>query len=214
MDEAPMHFGPQRAVGEPESAFYVRMAKYCWRWTIGCTPALALTIYALRQGLGDGLLWKGTIFAMLLAGFAFGMSVLAGIGFSISAGLAHICEASTKVAKGLERVYFVLATLVILPVWIFAGYQVLHAIVWQEIASPRKRESWVAFQTESLPFLLALTLFTCIFVVLPPLWMQAARATFARKAKAGTALDMIPMGVESSYRLTERHEKPRIGHDV
>jgi hypothetical protein len=210
-----MHFGPQRAAGEPESAFYVRMAKYCWRWTLGSAPALALTIYALRLGLGDGLLWKGTGFAMLLAGFALGMSMLAGIGYSIGAGLAHICEASANAAKGFERAFFVIATLLILPVWIFAGYQVLNAIMRQEIIATDKHEGsrWAAFQDEPALFLFALTIFTVCLAALPPLWMQAVRATFARKTTAGTALEVIPIEGMRPYRLPEQHEKPRIGHD-
>jgi len=210
-----MPFGPQREAGEPESTYYSRMAAFCWRWTFCSAPAFALTIYALLQGLGDGLLWKGTVFAMLLAGFALGMSVFASIGFSIGTGLAHICEAGAKTAKGMERAFFVLASLLILPVWIFAGYQLLNAILWQEIiATDRHTGSrWATLQDEPVLFLFALTIFTISFAALPPLWMQSARATFTRRTRTGTALDIAP-GAHAPYRLRERRETPRIGKDT
>lgn len=210
-----MHFGPQRDVGEAESAYYSRMATFCWRWTFWSAPAFALTIYALLQGLGDGLLWKSVAFAMLLAGFALGMSIFAGIGFSIGTGLAHIREASAKTARGMERAFFVLASFLILPVWIFAGYQVLHAMLWQEIiATDRHHGSrWATLQDEPLLFLFGLTIFTIGLAVLPPLWMQAARTTFARRSRTGTALGMAP-GPHASYRLPERRDTPRIGKDA
>ncbi|WP_201316505.1 hypothetical protein [Dyella sp. EPa41] len=171
-----------------------------------------MAIHALSRGLGDGWLWKSTVFAMLLAGFALGMSVFAGIGFSTGSGLAHIREASAKTAKGMERAFFVLASALILPLWIFAGYQVLHAMLWQEIiATDRHAGSrWAPLQDEPMLFLLALAIFTISFAALPPLWMQAARTTFARPTRAGTALGMA-RGPHASYRWRERRGTPRIG---
>ncbi|MGH8159544.1 MAG: hypothetical protein ACREPQ_15585 [Rhodanobacter sp.] len=176
-------FGPKRQFNETTSDFRLRMAKFSWRWVPASVLILIATIYALKHDLGQGALWMSVVFVMLLSGFALVMASLAGIGFSIGAGWARRCEDSITLNARWNRVKFIATTLVLLPVWLSAGYWVGRAILLQEtLVGPRMHTHVAAFADEPQAFLFYTGLWITAVLTLPFYWMRSAKARFSSSA--------------------------------
>ena len=203
-----MHFGPQRAAGEPISAFRYRQARYCWPWAWAAAPVLVVSIHALKAGL-DGPLWVSMVFVMLLSGAALGMAVVAGIGLSLGASWARLCESSPLVALGWARTRYLISSVILVALWCWALYWTLVAITQQQIMAGRPA-TIVLLADNPARFFFSLTVHAALLVCIPTYLMSEAGKAFPRRRRS-VALQAraSAMGFEPERRSLPGSIEPR-----
>ncbi|MET3654243.1 hypothetical protein [Dyella japonica] len=206
-----MHFGPQRMAGEPVSAFRYRQARYCWPWAWATAPVLMVSIYALKTGL-DGPLWASMVFVMLLAGTTLGMAAVGGLGLSLGAGWARLCESSASVALGWERTRYLLSSIILVALWLWAFYWTFVAITQQHIVAG-KPATIVRLVDNPARFFLSLTVHASLLVSIPTYLMSEAGKTFARRRRSiATRPRADAIGFEPERRSLPEPEPRRMSH--
>ena len=167
-----MYVGPRREYGESPRRFYRRSLKYACSWMLGLAPVFTLSVFALKQGMGDGPSWKLMVFLAMLSGFALAMATLAACAFAVREGWAWLCERSPSLGPRWERAKFLCATLILVPIWGWMAYTAVRALVMHEIMTPSRRHSrLVTYGDEPAVFIGSLA-FHMLFVFLIP-WYWA-----------------------------------------
>jgi hypothetical protein len=206
-----LHFGPQQAVGESISAYRYRQARYCWLWAWAAAPVLVVAIYALKAGL-DGPLWVSMVFVMLLSGAALGMAMVGGMGLSLGASWARLCESSTMVALGWARTRYLISSIILVALWFWALYWTFVAITQQQIIAGRPATIvWLA--DNPARFFFSLAVHTTLLVSIPTYLMSKAGITFPRRRRSvalQTRADVMDFEPEHPPlgRSTEPHRIP------
>ena len=177
-----MHFGPQPAAGEPVSALRYRQARYCWPWALAAAPVLVVSIYALKAGL-DGPLWVSMVFVMLLSGATLGMAVVAGMGLSLGASWARLCESSPLVALSWARTRYLIASIILVALWCWAFYWTFVAITQQHIIAGRPA-TIVLLADNPARFFFSLTVHAALLVSIPTYLMSEAGKAFPRRRRS------------------------------
>lgn len=177
-----MHFGPRPVAGEPISAFRYRRARYCWPWAWAAAPVLVVSIYALKAGL-DGALWVSMAFIMMLSGAALGMAVVAGIGLSLGATWARLCESSPLIALGWARTRYLISSTLLVVLWFWALYWTFVAITQLHIIAGRPA-AIVLLADNPAQFFLSLTIHATLLVCIPTYLMSEAGKAFPRRRRS------------------------------
>lgn len=186
-----MHVGPEKDPLEQVSSFRYRQARYCGAWACVSAPVLWVAIQALRSGLGDGGLWVSMVFIAFLAGSVLGMALVGGAGLLLGAFWAGCCERSDTFAQGWQRARFILASLIVVPLWFWICYEIWGAITLQQILSGRPARL-VTLADEPAAFLMSLILHAALLVMLPTYWVVEARERLRRKTREAAQRDTAP----------------------
>lgn len=208
-----MHIGPQQETDEPLSSFRYRQARYCWPWAAISAPVLFVSVHTLRTGLGDDALWISMVFIAFFSGAILGMALVGAAGLSLGARWAQLCESSAAFATGWQRARFIIASLFLIPLWLFECYWTFIAITQQRILFGRPARL-VTLADEPDAFLFSLVVMASSLVLIPTYWMSEVRKHLRPRKRGLVVSDSAPRWDTHSRPASKRlsRQKPQLPH--